>query len=164
MTATHSLYARAHESRPADRAFHARAARRDAARRTRCRSRGSGAAPTVGEPALDPSRCALIIQDMQNDVMMEGGAFAASGAPQHAREQNVVENIRRLADACRSRGVMVIHVWFVVEPGAPGVTLNAPLFEGLAGLQGDGARHLGRCARRRARAAARRPSWSRKSA
>jgi gluconolactonase len=43
----------------------------------------------------------------------------------------VVENIRRLADACRARGVMIIHVWFVVEPGAPGVTLNAPLFEGL---------------------------------
>jgi gluconolactonase len=80
---------------------------------------------------LDPSRCALIIQDMQNDVMMDGGAFASSGAPQHAREQNVVENIRRLAEACRSRGVMIIHVWFVVEPGAPGVTLNAPLFEGL---------------------------------
>ena len=68
---------------------------------------------------------------MQNDVMMDGGAFASSGAPQHAREQNVVENIRRLAEACRSRGVMIIHVWFVVEPGAPGVTLNAPLFEGL---------------------------------
>ena len=26
---------------------------------------------------------------------------------------------------------MIIHVWFVVEPGAPGFTLNAPLFEGL---------------------------------
>ena len=26
---------------------------------------------------------------------------------------------------------MIIHVWFVVEPGAPGVTLNAPLFEGV---------------------------------
>ncbi len=26
---------------------------------------------------------------------------------------------------------MVIQVWFLVEPGAPGVTLNAPLFEGL---------------------------------
>src|SRR6202167_5631595 len=25
--------------------------------------------------SLDPGRCALIIQDMQNDVMMEGGAF-----------------------------------------------------------------------------------------
>ncbi len=38
---------------------------------------------------------------------------------------------RRLADAARARGVVVIHVWFIVEPGAPGLTLNAPLFEGL---------------------------------
>jgi gluconolactonase len=80
---------------------------------------------------LDPSRCALIIQDMQNDVVMEGGAFASSGAPAHCKQQNAIANAMRLADACRKRGVMVIHVWFVVEPGAPGVTLNAPLFEGL---------------------------------
>ncbi len=90
-------------------------------------------APKAGQTGLrlDPSRCALIIQDMQNDVLMEGGAFASSGAPQHAREQNVVENIRHLAEVCRARGVMVIHVWFIVEPGAPGLTLNAPLFEGV---------------------------------
>ncbi|MBV8768978.1 MAG: isochorismatase family protein [Hyphomicrobiales bacterium] len=85
-----------------------------------------------GQLRIDPSRCALIIQDMQNDVVMEGGAFASSGSPLHAREQNVIENIRRLAEACRARGVMVIHVWFIVEPGAPGLTLNAPLFEGVA--------------------------------
>ena len=69
---------------------------------------------------------------MQHDVVSEGGAFADSGSPQHAREQNVIENIRRLAEHCRARGVMVVHVHFVVEPGAPGLTLNAPLFEGLA--------------------------------
>jgi gluconolactonase len=104
---------------------------------------GAGAAPPMvaakppersgaqGGLSLDPARCALIIQDMQNDVMMDGGAFASSGSPQHAREQNVVENIRRLAEACRARGVMIIHVWFIVEPGAPGLTLNAPLFEGV---------------------------------
>src|SRR5688572_9868414 len=80
---------------------------------------------------LDPSRCALIIQDMQNDVVMEGGAFASSGSPAHCQQQNAIANAMRLAEACRRRGVMVIHVWFVVEPGAPGVTLNAPLFEGL---------------------------------
>jgi gluconolactonase len=80
---------------------------------------------------LDPSRCALIIQDMQNDVVMEGGAFASSGSPAHCKQQNAIANAMRLADTCRKRGVMVIHVWFVVEPGAPGVTLNAPLFEGL---------------------------------
>ena len=94
-------------------------------------SRSGGATLRSGF-TLDPARCALIIQDMQNDVMAEGGAFAESGSPQHAREQNVVENIRRLAAHCRARGVMVVHVHFLVEPGAPGLTLNAPLFEGLA--------------------------------
>ena len=49
----------------------------------------------------------------------------------HARQQRVVDNVRRLAEAARARGVVIIHVWFIVEPGAPGVTLNAPLFEGL---------------------------------
>ena len=80
---------------------------------------------------LDPNRCALIIQDMQNDVVMDGGAFASSGSPAHCKQQNAIANAMRLAEACRRRGVMVIHVWFIVEPGAPGVTLNAPLFEGL---------------------------------
>ena len=98
---------------------------------TAAASRSGGATLRSGF-ALDPSRSALIIQDMQHDVVSDGGAFADSGAPQHAREQNVVENIRRLAEHCRARGVMVVHVHFVVEPGAPGLTLNAPLFEGLA--------------------------------
>ena len=80
---------------------------------------------------LDPRRCALIIQDMQNDVISEGGAFAASGAPAHARSQRVVENVRRLADGGARARRAVIHVWFIVEPGAPGLTLNAPLFEGV---------------------------------
>ena len=79
--------------------------------------------------ALDPARCALIIQDMQNDVVSEGGAFAASGAPRHCREQDAIANVRRLADHCRALGVPVIHVWFKTPPGGAGLTLNAPLFE-----------------------------------
>ncbi|TKT76211.1 isochorismatase family protein [Aquamicrobium sp. LC103] len=78
---------------------------------------------------LEAGRCALIIQDMQNDVVMEGGAFAASGSPQHCREQNAIENVRRLAERCRALGIPVIHVWFEVPEGGKGVTLNAPLFE-----------------------------------
>ncbi len=92
----------------------------------------NASAPSGSGLVLDPSRCALIIQDMQNDVVMEGGAFADSGSPAHCREQDCIRNIARLADVCRAKGVMVIHVWFIVEPGAPGVTMNAPLFEGLA--------------------------------
>jgi gluconolactonase len=80
---------------------------------------------------LDAGRCALLIQDLQNDVISEGGAFADSGAPAHAKEQNVVANVQRLAAACRDKGVAVIHVWYIVEEGAPGLRLNAPLFQGV---------------------------------
>ena len=80
---------------------------------------------------IDRKRAALIIQDMQNDVMMEGGAFEDSGAPAHAKEQNAVENCRRLAEACRGAGIPVIHVWYVVEDESRGLKVNAPLFAGV---------------------------------
>ena len=82
--------------------------------------------------SLDASRCVLIVQDMQNDVIIDNGAFAESGAPQHAKDQNVVENVKDLAAFCRGKGIPVIHVWYIVEPGAPGLKVNAPLFEGVA--------------------------------
>ena len=99
-------------------------------------ARQASAAPTAptesNQPLrLDASRCALIIQDMQNDVVMEGGAFADSGSPVHCREQNAIANIARLAARCRELGIPVIHVHYLVNPGAPGMTLNAPLFEGV---------------------------------
>ena len=80
---------------------------------------------------LDCKRSALIIQDLQNDVIGEGGAFADSGAPAHAKSQNVVENVKRLAEAARKAGMPVIHVHYIVEQGAPGLKQNAPLFVGV---------------------------------
>src|SRR5438309_8601695 len=82
---------------------------------------------------IDPKSAAMIVQDLQNDVIIEGGAFADSGAPAHATAQNVVENVQGLAAAARSAGVPVIHVWYIVEAGAPGLKQNAPLFEGVKG-------------------------------
>jgi gluconolactonase len=80
---------------------------------------------------LDANQSALIIQDLQNDVIIEGGAFADSGAPEHAKSQNVVENVKRLAEAARRAGMPVIHVHYIVEQGAPGLKQNAPLFAGV---------------------------------
>jgi gluconolactonase len=80
---------------------------------------------------LDPKRSALVIQDMQNDVIIEGGAFADSGAPAHAIAQNAVGNVADLAAACRAAGVPVIHIWYIVEEGAVGLKQNAPLFQGV---------------------------------
>lgn len=78
---------------------------------------------------VDRGRAALIVQDMQNDAVSEGGAFASTGAAAHAVSQNVVENVARLAASFRRAGAPVIHVWYIVEPGAPGLQQNAPLFE-----------------------------------
>jgi gluconolactonase len=81
---------------------------------------------------FDPKKSALIIQDLQNDVIIEGGAFADSGSPAHAKKQNVVANVKSLAAAARAAGMPVIHVWYIVEKGAPGLKLNAPLFAAVA--------------------------------
>jgi len=81
---------------------------------------------------IDPKKSALIIQDLQNDVIIEGGAFAESGAPAHAKSQKVVANVKSLAAAARAKGMPVIHVWYIVEKGAPGLKRNAPLFEAVA--------------------------------
>jgi gluconolactonase len=80
---------------------------------------------------LDPARCVLIIMDLQNDVIIDGGAFADTGSAEHAKEQNVVENVKALAATCRSKGVPVIHVWNIVEKGGTGSKMNAPLFQGV---------------------------------
>jgi gluconolactonase len=85
---------------------------------------------------LDASRCVLIVLDLQNDVIIEGGAFAESGSPEHANEQNVVANVQNLASVCRSKGVPVIHVHYIVEPGGPGLKLNAPLFQAVKDTNG----------------------------
>jgi gluconolactonase len=86
----------------------------------------------MADRKLKPQKTALIIQDLQNDVITEGGAFASSGAPAHAKKQNLVANVSKLAAAMRKAGSVVIHVHYIVEPGAPGLKLNAPLFRGLA--------------------------------
>jgi gluconolactonase len=86
----------------------------------------------MADRKLQAKKTALIIQDLQNDVIIEGGAFASSGAPAHAKKQNVIQNVSKLAAAMRKAGSIVIHVHYIVEPGAPGLKLNAPLFRGVA--------------------------------
>ena len=87
---------------------------------------------------FDPKKSALIIQDLQNDVIMPGGAFTKpDGAPaEHAKKQNVVANVKALAAAARSAGMPVVHVWYIVEKGAVGLKQNAPLFEAVKATNG----------------------------
>ena len=86
---------------------------------------------------IDPQKSALIIQDMQNDVIIEGGAFCGEPGPaEHAKKQNVIANAKKLAAAAREKGMPVIHVWYVVDKGAPGLKQNAPLFQAILATNG----------------------------
>ena len=80
---------------------------------------------------LTPGRTALLILELQNDVISEGGAFSSSGAPAHAVQQNLVKNVKALAEAMRKAGGTVVHIHYIVEPGGPGLQLNAPLYRGV---------------------------------
>jgi gluconolactonase len=85
----------------------------------------------MSEIEIDPATTALIIQDLQNDVVSDGGAFADTGSFDHATSQNVVSNAAQLAGWARAAGIPVIHIWYIVEEGARGLKLNAPLFRGI---------------------------------
>ena len=91
---------------------------------------------------LDPARSALIIQDLQNDVIAEGGAFADSGAPAHAQSQNVVENVKSLAARRASRHGGDPRPLHRRGRGA-GAEAERAALPGCGRGQGDGARHLG---------------------
>ena len=113
-------------------------------------SAGASRAATAPQAAsaealrLDPRRSALIIQDLQNDVVSEGGAFASSGAPAHAREQRVIENVgspRRGGAGARRHGhpCLVHRRARRTRPHA-----QLPAVPGCRRRQRHGARQLGR--------------------
>lgn len=79
--ATHSLYSVKTKVGPRNEPF-MRARVASAARRSTEASAPSGGPQLV----LDPSRCALIIQDMQNDVVMDGGAFVMPALVERVRQ------------------------------------------------------------------------------
>jgi nicotinamidase-related amidase len=70
---------------------------------------------------------AVLVVDMQNDTVHAEGAFAETGAAEHAASQNVIENVGRVLDAARTAGATVFHNRIVVYPGEVGGT-NAPIF------------------------------------
>jgi len=81
---------------------------------------------------FDGSKTALLIVDLQNDNLTKGGKFENSGAVEHAKEQNVVENIKSIAEKAREAGIPVFHNLFIVEKGAKGIGDRAPIFRAIA--------------------------------
>lgn len=71
---------------------------------------------------------ALLIIDMQNDTIHADGAFASTGAAEHATSQNVIGNSFKILTAARKENLPVFHSRIVVYPNPILGGNNAPIF------------------------------------
>ncbi len=86
------------------------------------------------EEIADPAHTAVVVVDMQNDLVSPGGFVDAQG---HSLEGNrsIIPALERLLDGARKAGVPVVYIQYVMErsyatlspawiyhstPGAPG--------------------------------------------
>ncbi|URZ17801.1 cysteine hydrolase [Clostridium felsineum] len=81
---------------------------------------------------FNTSKTALLIIDLQNDNISKGGKFENSGAVEHAKQQNVVDNIKKIYNKAKVLGIPVFHNYFVVEKEAKGIDNNARIFKSIA--------------------------------
>jgi len=80
---------------------------------------------------IDPKTTAMLIIDMQNDVVHPKGGWAEAGSPVHAKKQNTVPHIKAILERARRRRMPVIHVLHAMTPGGRDACTNAPLFRNL---------------------------------
>ena len=83
------------------------------------------------ELLLEPARTALLVQDLQNDLMAEGGATASGGAREHSESLGMIPKLGSLLSVARTAGALVVHIHYVVETGRPTLQRNAPLFRSI---------------------------------
>jgi ureidoacrylate peracid hydrolase len=77
---------------------------------------------------LPANSAAVLVIDMQNDNLHADGAFASTGAAEHAASQNVVQNVRSILDVARAVGAPVFHNRIVARPERAVGGSNAPIF------------------------------------
>ena len=68
---------------------------------------------------IDPRRTAVVVIDMQNDVVHPDGVWGGpSGAAAHCAEQDAIANIGQITDAARRAGSRVFFVHHLPSVGA----------------------------------------------
>ena len=83
----------------------------------------------MSQLVLAKERTALLIMDMQNDIVHEQGRFAGFGFPQMAKENNIIAKIGLCADATRRAKVPVIYVTIVRREDYRDAIPNSGLFK-----------------------------------
>ena len=78
---------------------------------------------------IDKDHTALLVMDLENDLVHEDGAFKDFGFAQMVKENDVFGKTAGLLDAARRGGMKVIYVAVRWRPGYPEINRSAGLFQ-----------------------------------
>ena len=78
---------------------------------------------------IDRAQTALLVMDMENDIVHEEGAFKDFGFAQMVKDNDVLGKLSRLLDSARRAGVMVLYISLNFRPGHPEASRSAGLFQ-----------------------------------
>ena len=86
--------------------------------------------------AINKEKTALLIMDVQNDIVHEDGKYKDFGSPAHAKERNIIGNIKKVLNTARDREMKVVHVKFGMRDFEKEVKNNhTPILDAVSDLQ-----------------------------
>ena len=80
---------------------------------------------------IDKRHTALLVMDLENDIIHPDGAFKDFGFAKMVADNNLLGNTNELLAAARGAGVKVIYVSVKFRPGYPERPANAGLWEAI---------------------------------
>lgn len=82
---------------------------------------------------IDKAHTALLVMDLENDLVHEDGAFKDFGFAQMVKDNDVLAKVNRLLDSARGARVKVIYISVKFRPGHPEASRSAGLFQAVVG-------------------------------
>ncbi|MFW6136005.1 MAG: cysteine hydrolase family protein [Chloroflexota bacterium] len=84
---------------------------------------------------IEKDTTALLIMDVQNDIVHEDGKYKDFGNPAHAAERNIFDKLQAVLAKAREEGLKVIHVKFGMRDFEAEVEeCHAPILKAVAGM------------------------------
>lgn len=84
---------------------------------------------------IDVGQCALLVMDLQNEIVHRDGFVGGQGMAAEAEERQVVENSARALHFARIERIPVFHVGMAFRSGYPDINARAPIFQGIMGAR-----------------------------
>mgnify|MGYP003573666995 CR=1 FL=1 len=85
---------------------------------------------------INKEKTTLLIMDVQNDIVHEDCKYKDFGSPAHAKERNIIGNIKKVLNTARDRGMKVVHVKFGMRDFEEEVKNNhTPILDAVSNLR-----------------------------